>query len=533
MTGAGAPTLISIRALARAGAIELAWRLFEEAGLGSIEDDDAVLALRGRLLKDRALALEGSARRSAALAAAAAYRSAASIRVATYPLINAATLSLLGGDREAAETSAREVLALLDAGGGELDTPYYLAATRAEALLLLGSPEAAAAALAEAIAKAPLAWEDHASTLRQFAVILDALGLDRSWLDAYRPPRAMHFAGQMGLDDEAHVAAIDAVLDDENVGFGFGSLAAGADILVAERLLARKAELHVVLPEERGAFVGRSVAPYGAEWSRRFEAVLARATSVREVLEGVEAADLAIELADEIAMGQAAMHAHTLESEPIQLLIGPLRKGSPAGHNSARVAEIWASAGRRRHLLESAAGGSIREAPQPPPAGFRLAAIVAVSLTDQLTVEPVGDLVRRIALVPALTGLIAAPQWRGDGLTLGFASPTEAASAALAIRSALAATGPVRVGGHFGLVGVAADPLGGEPLLLGEAAGLAQFIVNATPSTAVYVSEQFAAALAARDRSASMPEFVGELGPCLKIGAVALYALKPRPTKSG
>ncbi|MCP4616640.1 MAG: hypothetical protein GY844_09390, partial [Bradyrhizobium sp.] len=60
------PTLISITALARSGAEELAWRLFRSAGLDRIGDDPAVLALHGRLLKDRALGLSGPARQATA-----------------------------------------------------------------------------------------------------------------------------------------------------------------------------------------------------------------------------------------------------------------------------------------------------------------------------------------------------------------------------------------------------------------------------------------------------------------------------------
>ena len=49
-----------------------------------------------------------------------------------------------------------------------------------------------------------------------------------------------------------------------NVGFGYGSLAAGADILFAEALLARGASLHVVLPFDRRRIcrgVGAAVGP--------------------------------------------------------------------------------------------------------------------------------------------------------------------------------------------------------------------------------------------------------------------------------
>ncbi|WP_204306065.1 tetratricopeptide repeat-containing protein, partial [Stenotrophomonas maltophilia] len=78
--------------------------------------DPAVLALHGRLLKDRALGLSGPARQATAAQAADAYAAAARLRPATYPLINAATLSLIAGAHGAVQRLADEALALLDAG---------------------------------------------------------------------------------------------------------------------------------------------------------------------------------------------------------------------------------------------------------------------------------------------------------------------------------------------------------------------------------------------------------------------------------
>ncbi|HYD36647.1 MAG TPA: tetratricopeptide repeat-containing protein, partial [Allosphingosinicella sp.] len=155
------------------------------AGYDRMTDDPAALGVRGRLLKDRALERDGAERRRLYGEAAAAYRSAAALSGSTYPLINAASLSLLSGDETQARTLAGQILRQIEADPDEPETPYYRAATRAEALLLLDREAEARAAFAEAIALAPRAWEDHASTLRQFALILAALGRDSAWLDAH------------------------------------------------------------------------------------------------------------------------------------------------------------------------------------------------------------------------------------------------------------------------------------------------------------------------------------------------------------
>src|SRR6185436_11192482 len=96
---------------ARAGALDHAWAQFAAAGYDARGDDPAALTVKGRLLKDHALrASDEAARRRFYLQSAECYRASAALQPATYPLINAATLSLLSGDRAQAEEIAREVL---------------------------------------------------------------------------------------------------------------------------------------------------------------------------------------------------------------------------------------------------------------------------------------------------------------------------------------------------------------------------------------------------------------------------------------
>ena len=67
-------------------------------------------------------------------------------------------------------------------------------------------------------------------------------------------------------------------IDARPVGFAYGSLACGGDILWAEVLLARGCELHVVLPFALDEFVITSVADAGEVWVRRFHQCLDAAT---------------------------------------------------------------------------------------------------------------------------------------------------------------------------------------------------------------------------------------------------------------
>jgi TfoX/Sxy family transcriptional regulator of competence genes len=208
------PILAQIRRVARSGDTVRAWTMFGAAGLLQSRDADA-LTLKGRLLKDQALRSE-SAERSALLdEAQQAYLQAASDCRATYPLINAATLALLNNQPADAAELARQVLALLDSGDHVQETRYWLAATAAEAHLLLGNEAASQTALMQAMTAAPDAWEDHAATLRQFHEILTWQGRSTAILDPLRPPPSLYFSGIIGLPENEREARekIETALD--------------------------------------------------------------------------------------------------------------------------------------------------------------------------------------------------------------------------------------------------------------------------------------------------------------------------------
>ena len=198
MTTAAAAPLSTIIALARAGALDHAWAQFAAAGYDQRDDDPAALTVKGRLLKDHALRAAGEAQRLFYLQSAEAYRRAAALQPATYPLINAATLSLLSGDRGQARGRSRgEVLERIAREPDEPETPYWRAATEAEALLLLGRIEEAQAALAAAIAAAPTPGRTMPRRCASSSRSRRRSARDAAWLDLLRPPRSL-FSGRWG-----------------------------------------------------------------------------------------------------------------------------------------------------------------------------------------------------------------------------------------------------------------------------------------------------------------------------------------------
>jgi tetratricopeptide (TPR) repeat protein len=515
------PTPLStIIALARAGALDHAWAQFCAAGYDRDDADPAALTVKGRLLKDHALRAAGEHRRRFYLQSADAYQRSAALQPATYPLINAASLSLLSGDRARAEEIAREVLERIAREPDEPETPYYRAATEAEALLLLGRTGEAKAALEAAAAAAPRAWEDHASTLRQFLIVQDVLGGDADWLDMLRPPRSLHYAGTAAFAADADRGGLDeavaALLRAERIGFGFGGLAAGAELAVAEALLAHGAELHVILPADPARFAARFVDPHGAAWRARFDAALEAAESVELVrpLQVPPDARMAA-LAGEVARGAAMLNAERLMSEAVMLRIGD---------------DAGAPTGLRTHVLAPPAGVSPAQGDEEaPPAESRAAlfALLAVSVgsgADAAFEDRLEDVKAALAKVAAPR---IAPHLGGDSIVIGYDGPLEAAAAARAVHAALRARMPLRVAGHYGLIPCVRDPFIDALRPTESGTEIVRAIARAIPPDTLCVSHDFAASLAARAGGPSGASWIGELQAFDGGSAIGLYALRP------
>jgi MAP3K TRAFs-binding domain len=516
--------LIPVIAHARSGALDHAWALFEANGLADV-NDPTVFNVKGRLLKDFAARTSGAERRRHLLGAAAAYQASAALKPASYPLINAATLSLLAGRTEEAQRMAQAVLHLVDSRPDEPETPYYRAATVAEALLLLDRGSDAASTFRKAIAFAPSAWEDHASTLRQFGLILAAQDRDAAWLDSHRPPRSLHFGGHMSFDSKVvrreHLdEKIAAVLEEENVGFGFGALAAGADIIIAEALLARGAELHAVLPGGVEAFAAVSVDPFGKAWRRRFDSVLSMAETVRTVRPiGARPNPTMIGLADEVAMGAALMNGRRLESSAVQLLV--LDSSGETNGASGRSLEIWAAGGWPQRML-TAPRETCRDGSEPAGDSPGPLAVLAIS-TNAVLPQALADLHDRVAELPAPA---VPPYLTEDRLILAYPGPGEAAEAAVLLLGASSGAPSLRIGGQYGPAATFRDPFSGalrlDPAATAAAAGA---LASAPPGTAC-VTDDFAAALAAAGPHRPASEYIGELDAPDGGPPVGLYALK-------
>jgi len=534
----------AVLALARAGSTEEAERRFGEYGLDQVENEEA-WALGARLRKDRALASTGQKRRRRAAEAAAMYRATFDRTGGYYPAINAATLELVAGNGEDAEALAGSALGLAREA---VDHPYYAAATEAEALLLLGELDAARTALERA---GTLAGGDHsavATTRRQLRVVCTEKAIDPSLLDALTNPEVVHFCGHRPPDGgwdprvEAELTEeIRGVVAARRIGFAFGSMAAGADVLWAEALLAAGAELHLVFPFSREEFVATSVAPGGSEWVERFRLCVERAAEVVFATEDEYLGDdILYRYASELAMGLAILRARHLESAAAQLA---LWDGGSARGEAGTAIDVarWQRTGLPATIVSSpaqpaadgdtaAAGSSNRE--------IRALLFADVKGFSDLSDAQIPVFAEQVlgAFATVLEQHADAVDYRntwGDGLYLVLRDAPVAAEVGLALHTALAGLDmasvglpglALRVGAHLGPVYPIFDPVLATPAFMGSHVSRTARIEPVAPPGDVYVTEQFAAALVL-ESSGFECRYVGHVPAAKDYGRLRMYRL--------
>ena len=540
--------------LAKAGATARAEKEYERLGLHRSSEPD-VAALGARIAKDRALAA-GSAERAALLSRAAdRYEAVYHRGGGYYPGINVATLRLLAGELPAAERVAREVLALCNSPGETTEEAYYRAATEAEAALVLGD----AGMAREALIRAARCGNDlaaRAATRRQLRLICSARALGDEVLAPLAPPAVIHYTGHMiaapqrtgrfPAEQEADAAAaIAARLVQSAVGIGYGALAAGADILFAEALLARGAELHVVLPFVREEFTAISVVPSGPGWLKRFEACLQRANSVTYATDDRYLGhDWIFAYGSFVAMGLAVLRARFLDAAVRQIALWDGEETTGVAGTGFDV-RTWRDFGLPAEIIACRNNAELRAtaaASVSTGAGQReLRAMLFgdVKGFSKLTEEQVPAFVTHVlgtlgeVLAQYGDNVLYRNTW-GDGIFLVLNDAAAAARCALALQAALNAidlpshglpdTLSIRLGGHFGPVFETNDPIQGLTNFFGAHVSRTARIEPVTPPGEVYVTEQFAARLALEPGGFAC-DYVGQVPAAKDYGTMRMYHL--------
>ncbi len=540
--------------LAKAGATANAEMEFERLGLEHSDDPD-VAALKARIAKDHALDAVGEVRITLLSHAADLYEALYQRSKDYYPGVNVASLRLLAGQTVAAENMAREVLAICQSSIGNQDDDYYQPASEAEAALVLGDTATATLAL-ERAAKAGNDLAARAATRRQLRMICTARGIGDNVLDPLASPTVINYTGHMiaavgshgrfPASQEASVAQqIAERLEKHRVGFGYGPLACGGDILFAEALLARGAELHVVLPFARDEFIEISVASAGPQWISRFESCMQRASSITYATEDRYLGhDWVFAYGSFVAMGLAVLRARFLDADVLQMAVwdGIETEGMAGTGFDVRT---WRNAGRALEVITPAAetkSASTSKPTTPIVGGQR--ELKAMLFGDVRGFSKLGES-QIPAFVTHLLGAVGEVLARygdrvlyrntwGDGLFIVLNDAPVAAQCALELQAAMAMidlesfglpdTLALRLGGHFGPVFETTDPVLHLTNYFGAHVSRTARIEPVTPPGEVYVTEQFAARLALEPNPYAC-DYVGQIPAAKNYGTMRMYHL--------
>ena len=422
--------------------------------------------------------------------------------------------------------------------------------------MLLGQTDEARRALQGAVTAPGATTAAMATTRRQLRLLLR--GQDADLLSVLENGLSLHFCGRM-FDEHAEVEAtlaerIDAFLEGAEVQAAFGSLAAGADILIAERLLARGIPVTCVLATEPETFKDTSVAICAGDWPARFDRVLAQ---VSEVVVASDTLYLSenetYNLATDIAMGLARRHASETACKPFQLALtdaAPRDVAVGTNHDIAR----WAARGDGAEILRrDDLTRKKTTAPHAHPSPARAegvetirAAILFADLKGFTTIPPADLLPLARASFTALAGILAPKSedvivkntW-GDACFLALRSPAVACEVAFELQdlvqnSALAEQGcGLRISLHYGVVSAFHDPVIARTNILGPDVSRAARIEPVTPPGAIYASRRFLAALSNAGAEHVVAEYLGETDLAKRFGNEKLYALRRAPTAEG
>jgi adenylate cyclase len=554
--------------LSRAGANKRARELWHRYSLREDPDERTanaslevkIAALSARLDREQALVATAEQRRIALEQAARHYQSIYDRTASTFLGINAAVLYELSGETARARQIAARILAeSASAKPQSQEESYQLAADRAAAALMLDDLSVAQREIEEAARLAANA-ASIASTRKQLMQICDHKHIGREILAPLRNRNVIYYTGHMiapkgalgrfPAEAEAQVAkAIQMQLDAHNVGYGYGSLACGADTLIVEALLERKGEIDVVLPFETGSFARESVATGGAGWLDRFKKCLSEVRVV-QATEGEFMDDPEVfAYASRLAIGLAILRAQQLGSEAIQLAVWD---GQETATNAGSFADIraWRSQGLHTVTIDSGSNlaANVTAATAEPPRDTvlpqrKLRAIMFGDfhgfgrLTDRQLLIFYGKVMTRLAsILDEYDRDIATRNTWGDGLFVVFHELGAAARCALDIQSNLAAlnwaalglptTLGLRLGLDAGAVFEVQDPVLKSLSFAGSHINRTARLEPSTPPGEVYVTEPFAALFTLLQDQHITCEYVGMMQAAKNFGRLRTYLLR-------
>ena len=567
---------IAALSLARTGAKESA-----EAELHRIlklaPENVETLSLLGRVQKDRAYLAGTEADRIGFLTRSSEYyrQAAANDPDGYYPLINAATLSLLLNRAESAQQMAEEVKRRCTAHL-ETQDDYWLHASLGEAELILGDIEASISHYRRAAEKAGENYSALESMRSQAFVVVKEMNLPREEIaKAFVMPTILVFSGHRPDDQDREVPRFPAsaerqtsislkkAIDQVGSCIAYTSAAPGADILFCESVIALGHELRLVLPTPLPEFREYIEETSDSDWLDRFDAIVREAANITEASqakynESVQGPSL-YDFVNRLILGSAKAEAHFLNADLRTITVWDGEPNTAVGGTSDCI-RLWSSHGIVLDTWIDSRTGAIRadvdaalsrnskavsppESELPQTTKFILFSdIVGFSgLEDSELPEFFEGFLKRVADRIAKLEIepLAQNSW-GDAFFFVFETASDAGRFALEMQRAIAADLWVpastnkalrcRVALNAGSVFAIREPMSGAFSFVGSPTNRAARIEPIVQEGQIYASEYFAALANVETLEDFALEYVGNRILPKNYGTSRVFALIEKRT---
>ncbi|MFM0340432.1 tetratricopeptide repeat-containing protein [Paraburkholderia fungorum] len=524
----------AILALARAGALNRAlerYRRLDEAGrLAALTDLDLAAefaGLFGRLLKDCAAGSSIEDAKKHRLGSAIAYANAFERLGKYYLAINAASMYLSRGKSAKARHYAQVAL---DLAAAQPDQDYWSHVTQAEASLILGHFDVAIEMLKAAandrltiIATTGAENLDAvASTRRQLTWVASLTHAPADVVDHLPKPRVLNWISR----PDVLLSHNPFVFASGQTVIAFGPLMSTADLLIANALLEVGANVHLVLPCEPDSLATRTFVNQSESLDMLARVLASERVRVTLVTkEGSPDEPAGALLCQQQARGLALLRGHSLVVDPELFMCGDgtISFGAiPSGNRD--IAGIALPGGSRTNGVRKPHAivfGDVR--------GFSM-----LNEAEQLTFleHVIGGFANALQ---ACDGVEYA-ETAGDGLFIVLSDVMAAIDCCFRLQKVLRPEKTARLGlpahlgirlsAHVGPLYRRYDKVIHRHKFVGMEVVRTARIEPVTPVGEIFVTEQFAAALAFTTRDAYVCEYAGMQPMAKNFGECRMYSLR-------
>ncbi|MEK6624092.1 MAG: TRAFs-binding domain-containing protein [Bdellovibrionota bacterium] len=550
-----------LKALAacRMGLYQLSLEIIERL-VSEKQIDEYIIGLRGKNYKE--LFVRGKKENKAQYLARAlqSYQEAFALSQGKFSAINCATLALLAGQNEYAKQQARYVLTIISPEASD----YWDIATLGEAELILGHKLQAIALYRKAVSCNRQNYGDLSTTLNNAKLIVRHQQ-DQETLQALKDifllPKTLLFTGHRpGRDGLGPLASsmlptiereIDAQLNKLGLLVTFSSAAAGADIIFLELAQKRGAITKIILPGPVEVFKKRSVnfgQPNGAEWSERFDKVMAQAHEcIFLAQDDAQLQNTSYEYAAEVIVGLAKMETEYLDTELQALaVLNPQVPEESSG--ASRAFSLWRKLSIPTTLIDVSVLENVPFALRKttPESVLNPSKVMGIFFADTVNYSKLKNELYPLfekefwgaahRLLEELGNPVVVKNTWGDALHLVFPSLNDAGTYALRLgeiirRTEWASLGlpphlNLRMALHAGPVFESKNPITSTLTYVGTNVCRAARLEPMTPPGRVFASREFAALLYAQGEANFECRYVGQMAMAKNYGTFPTYLVE-------